>query len=350
MSIRHAHDFFIQWHLTERCNLRCAHCYQFGRKTDELSLPQIKDVIGEVSEMLKAWADAYDINFSPSFNITGGEPFLREDLSEILEEISGRGFEIYLLSNGTLIDGKRAEMLSCLGVKGVQISMEGPEEIHEAIRGRGSFSASIAGISHLLKAGVDVSINTTLSEINADRFMEMVSLSSSIGVRQLGFSRLVPTGRGADLINKMIGKERLRDIYEAISSVQAKGIEIVTGDPVASQMTAPACDEDSGQIATSGCAAGISGLTLLPDGVITPCRRLFIPIGNVRRDRLREVWATSGILAALRDRNGYKGRCGRCKRWALCRGCRAIAYAYSRSKGEDDFLCEDPQCFIQEGP
>jgi radical SAM protein with 4Fe4S-binding SPASM domain len=346
MSISGSQDFFVQWHLTERCNLRCKHCYQTGGKTEELSFAEVRGVVKEVSEMLKAWSDAYDIEFSPSFNITGGEPFLRKDILEIIAEIGNSGFEIYLLSNGTIIDGGRAKRLAALGVRGVQVSMEGPEEIHEGIRGKGSYASTCKGISHLLDAGLKVTLNATLSELNAEKFPEMVGLASSLGVPRLGFSRLVPSGRGAGLIGRMLKPERIKEIYEAIFSLDAGGLEIVTGDPVASQMSMPACEDDLGPVASGGCAAGISGFTLLPDGTIIPCRRLHIPLGNVREDSLREVWAGSEVLELLRDRSRYKGKCGRCRRWAQCRGCRAIAYAYSVSKGKGDVLAEDPQCFI----
>ena len=312
-----------------------------------MSLPEIKDVVTETSDMLKAWAETYDIAFSSSFNITGGEPFLRQDIFEILGEISNRGFEIYLLSNGILIDNEKAKRLSELGVKGVQVSIEGPEEIHESIRGKSSFSSSIRGVEHLLDAGLKVTLNTTLSEMNADCFIDMVSLSTSIGAQRLGFSRLVPSGRGFGMLNKMLDKEKVRELYKEIFSLKTNGLEIVTGDPVASQMLSSSEGNDPIQVPTGGCAAGVSGLTILPDGTITPCRRLHIPIGNVRRDSLREVWITSDVLNSLRDRSKYKGKCGSCSRWNRCRGCRAIAYAYSQSKGKDDFLAEDPQCFIE---
>jgi len=120
----------------------------------------------------------------------------------------------------------------------------------------------------------------------------------------------------------------------------------VTGDPVAAQMTARP-HEDGGNVAISGCVAGVSGLTIQPDGTIIPCRRMPIAIGNVRRNSLKEVWAASPVLTALRDRKQYKGKCGVCKRWAHCRGCRAIAYACSQSRGENDFLADDPQCFLE---
>ncbi len=127
--------------------------------------------------------------------------------------------------------------------------------------------------------------------------------------------------------------------------MKTENLEIVTGDPVAAQMDV-AEGEDAGIVPTAGCAAGLSGLTILPDGTLVPCRRLFVPLGNVRRDALREVWANSEVLGLLRDRRSYKGKCGVCARWARCRGCRAIAYAYSLTAGKGDLLAEDPQCFL----
>jgi len=347
MSISNAFEFFIQLHLTERCNLSCRHCYQTGELSDEMSLPEIKALIDEVSDMLKDWSEAYHITFSPSFNVTGGEPFLMRDIFPVLEKLTKKGFDTYLLSNGILISREKAETLAELGVKGVQISIEGPEDIHDSVRGEGSMSSSIRGVQNLLDAGIEVTLNTTLSEINATHFMDVIGLASSLGVQRVGFSRLVPSGRGERLLDSMLKNAALEGLYTEIFSLSTPGLQIVTGDPVASQMKMPAIDESDEKVPSGGCAAGVSGLTILPDGTVTPCRRMPIPIGNVRRDSLREVWATSEILGALRNRRGYKGKCGTCGRWANCRGCRAIAYAYSLAADKADYLAEDPQCFLE---
>jgi len=348
MPISESHDFFIQWHLTERCNLRCTHCYQTETRSGELSLDEITSVIDEVDEMIAAWSESYAIDFSPSFNVTGGEPFLRADLFDILSVIGSRGFGIYLLTNGTLITGEKAGRLSELQIKGVQVSIEGPEEIHDAIRGAGSFRQSIEGVKVLLGHGLAVTLNATLSEINADRFADIIGFASSLGVQRLGFSRLVPSGRGRELIHRSLSSDAVRSLYERIFSAKPDGLEIVTGDPVASQMScAPNSSAALSDIPSGGCAAGISGLTLLSDGTITPCRRMPIPIGNVRTDSLREVWATSEVLEMLRDRSRYKGKCGSCRRWSTCRGCRAIAYAWSQVMGVGDLFADDPQCFLR---
>lgn len=341
------HDFFIQWHLTERCNLRCSHCYQGGEEQTELSFDEIRDVLTEIREMLRQWSETYDISFSSSYNITGGEPFLRSDFFRILEEIASQQIDIYLLTNGTLIDQDAAKRLSALGVRGVQVSIDGPQDIHDRIRGRGSFAMAMDGARELINAGLTVTLNVTLSNLNAPFINGLVSLASDARVQRLGFSRLVPCGRGKQFLHEMMDARTVKEIYQMLLSLHVDGLEIVTGDPIASQMKVKA-DPDAGCTAHGGCAAGISGLTLRPDGTINPCRRLSIPIGNVRKDSLREIWATSKVLSLLRDKSSYKGKCAACDRWAACRGCRAIAYAYSQSKGEADFLAEDPQCFIGE--
>jgi radical SAM protein with 4Fe4S-binding SPASM domain len=346
MSLSSPYDFVIQWHLTERCNLRCRHCYQEGSNYQEMSFPLISSVIDEIFRMFKDWQEAYDLEFAPSFNVTGGEPFLRPDFFAILEEMIGAGFDCYVLSNGTIITQERAQTLADLGVKGVQVSLEGPEGIHDAIRGRGSFRASLEGVKNLLAAEVNVSLNATLSRVNAAAFMELAGIAASMGVAELGYSRLVPSGQGQAMLTQMLELKEVKTLYEEIASLKVKDLKLVTGDPMAAQMSSPPEGEDLGDTPAGGCAAGVAGLTILADGTISPCRRLPIPLGRAGEDSLREIWATAPVLEQLRDRSQYRGKCGSCKRWSVCRGCRAIAYAYARAQGNADFLGPDPQCFI----
>jgi len=348
MPVINGYEFFIQWHLTEGCNLRCSHCYQEAHpRGQELSGEEIRRVIEEAADVLAAWREAYGIEFSPSFHVTGGEPLLHPDLPAILAAMKARHFAVYLLSNGTLITGDWARRLADLGVDGVQISLEGPGPVHEDIRGPGSFAAALAGAQNLVSAGVRVIFNTTLSRLNAPTFVDLVPLAQALGVQELGFARLVPAGRGEALMGQMLSPEELLEFYQQVLALKVNGLDVGSGDPLALRMTAadvPGQDE-SEPFPWGGCAAGVSGLTLLPDGTVLPCRRLPVPLGNVRRDRLREIWATSPVLEALRDKARYSGKCGACARWDQCRGCRAIAYACSRAQGTPDFLAADPQCF-----
>lgn len=347
MAITNEFDFLIQWHLTERCNLKCMHCYQTGSYAGELSLVEIRKGIDEITDTIAEWSYMYDIAFQPSLNVTGGEPFLFSHLFDILEYTVAEGFEVYILSNGILVTKEKASRLSDLGVRGVQVSMEGPEAIHESIRGRGSFASSIKGVNRLLDAGLEVTLNTTLSDINVDTFMEMKDLAISIGVHRLGFSRLVPSGKGTQMIENMLPIDHVKDLYAEIERIKSDSIEIVTGDPVATQMSSLRDEESEDAIPFGGCAAAVSGITVLPDGTIVPCRRLPVALGNIRTDSFRDIWASSPVLLKLRDKERYGGKCGRCRRWSSCRGCRAIAYACSQYYGAGDMMAEDPQCIIE---
>src|SRR5512136_1103216 len=128
-------DFFIQWHLTERCNLRCRHCYQQRKKPQEMSIGELKQHIDGATEMLEAWEKEYDISLSPSIHFTGGEPFLYAGLWDAITHARKSGYKIAILTNGCLIMKEDAAMASALGIADIQISIEGPPEIHDSIRG-----------------------------------------------------------------------------------------------------------------------------------------------------------------------------------------------------------------------
>jgi AdoMet-dependent heme synthase len=338
-------EFFFQWHLTEQCNLSCRHCYQQSGRTEQVTPADAEKIVDQAYDTIRTWSDTYGIDFSPSFNVTGGEPFLFSHLPNILSYLKARGFDIFLLTNGTMIDRDRALMIADIPVQGVQVSIEGPHEIHDLIRGKGSYKKAMDGVGHLLEANVSVTLNVTLSDLNCDYVNQLTDLAISTGAQRLGFSRLVPCGKGRDLLGNMIAKEKLRCIYEEVLALGNEKVRISTGDPIASQIGAEIDDEHT-DIPLGGCAAGVSGITILPDGTLTPCRRLGIPIGNIFKTSFREIWAGSPVLESLRTKTSYKGKCGSCPRWSQCRGCRAIAYAYSLTCGVGDFLAEDPQCFL----
>jgi AdoMet-dependent heme synthase len=346
MAVGTTFEFLIQWHLTERCNLRCTHCYQEGSRKGELSLDEIRDGFDEIEDMFSSWSGTHGVTLAPSFNITGGEPLLRKDIFEVLSILADRKWDAFVLTNGTLIDSTRARRLAALGIGGVQISLEGTEVVHDAFRGEGSYQASLASIRVLLDAGVEVTVNTTLSEINAGGFFELAETVSRLGVQRLGYSRLVPSGRGGSLADRMLDPDAVRNLYQKINALSSEGMKLVTGDPVAARMRA--ADDgfvDETDLPVGGCAAGVSGLTLLSDGTVVPCRRLPLPLGNIKTDSLREIWATAPLLDALRSRSSYEGACGRCGKWATCRGCRAIAFAASQISGRASAFADDPQCF-----
>jgi len=347
MALTDPLNFFVQLHLTARCNLRCRHCYQTEPAEDELSTVEVRDLIGEVRETIEAWQETYGLALSPAVSLTGGEPLLRSDIFEIVRDFREAGFAVAILSNGTLVQDDAARRLAALGVRAVQVSLEGREPVHDDIRGPGSFHLALRGVDHLIAAGHTVTANMTLSRLNAGEVLPLAQLVAARGVQRLGFARIVPAGRGCELREAALTMEETRRLYREIAAARVPGLEFVTGDPLASCVLWPPVIDPALAVPVGGCAAGLAGITVLEDGTLLPCRRLPVPIGNVRRDSIREVWATSPVLTRLRSRDEYHGRCGTCPRWAACRGCRAIAWAASTARGEADLCADDPQCFLQ---
>ena len=337
------YDFFVQWHLTERCNLRCRHCYQSG-PVPEMGYEEICRAVDNVKSAIQSWVTEYEMQMSPSFHFTGGEPFLRKDLFEILSYVRDCGFSVSLMSNGTLIDSDMARRIREAQVSDVQISLDGLEPTHDSLRGRGSFRRTLEGIRNLVAQGVEANINLTVSRINVGQMGKLVRLAEEQRVSAIAFSRLVPTGRGAGLSSEALTRGEVAYFYRELRRYKDNPKVVVTSrDPLAAIADMDG-ESPQAEMPIGGCAAGIFGVTITADGTIMPCRRMDLPIGNIKEVSFRELWAGSPVLWSLRGREDYHGGCESCRYWAVCRGCRAIALAYARANGREDCLGPDPQC------
>jgi radical SAM protein with 4Fe4S-binding SPASM domain len=336
-------DFFVQWHVTERCNLHCRHCYQ-KTSVSVMGYPEIVRAIDSVIATLQSWVTDYGMAMSPAFHFTGGEPLLHDNLIDILEYVGQRGYGTALLTNGTLITRDVARRLSRARVGEVQVSVEGMEVVHDSIRGKGSFRRAFKGIENLLANGVDTSINLTLSRLNVGELEGLVNLAEEMGIGAVTFSRLVACGRGSEIGDQMLTPSELTAFYRKVREQSAgTRVAFTSRDPL---FIVGGLEEDvpASDFPVGGCAAGVFGITITADGSVMPCRRMDLSIGNIRETSLRELWAESPVLWSLRTREEYHEKCGSCYYWSVCRGCRAIALAYARSQGREDFLGDDPQC------
>jgi radical SAM protein with 4Fe4S-binding SPASM domain len=340
-------EFFIQWHLTERCNLRCRHCYQEQKRIPEMGSDEVKQEIDGADGMFQAWEREHGILVSPSIHFTGGEPLLYKGLWDVVSYSKKKNYGVALMTNGCLIGKEEAKRAFDLKISDIQISLEGPPELHDLIRGKGSFVAAARGVELLVAAGNRVSANVTLSRLNVDKVEETVQTAREMGFYGIGFSRMVPCGRGKALFDTLLTQEELRSAYEKVLSLSDPSFEVASGDPLAGTIlgTDNPCDCN---LTLSGCSAGFSGVTITSDGSVMPCRRIGLVAGNLKEESLRAIWASSELLWRLRKRESYKGRCGRCALWPSCRGCRAVAYAYSKARGRADLFADDPQCWRKE--
>ena len=336
-------DFFVQLHTTERCNLRCRHCYQSGSAT-EMGYAEICGVIDNVKDGIEGWATDYHLDISPSLHLTGGEPLLRDDVYAVLGYAWERGFAISLMTNGTLIDSGVAWQLGEGLVSDVQVSLDGTERTHDSLRGRGSYQKALNGIRNLVAQGIETSLNVTVSGANRSEVAGMVGLAEDLGVGAIAFSRMVPAGRGVELGGSSLTREEVASLYGEVRELDLKSsVSVMSRDPLAA---VPALGDNvpDTELPVGGCAAGVFGITITSDGTVMPCRRMDLPVGNILETSFRELWASSPILWALRRREEYHDGCDECIYWPVCRGCRAVALACSRAEGREDYLGADPQC------
>jgi radical SAM protein with 4Fe4S-binding SPASM domain len=322
--------FFLQWHLTDRCNLVCQHCYRDENKKD-LDLDTQQLILNQFCSFLQAIGRDGRIHFS------GGEPYLSAHLFDLIQTARVHNLPSRILSNGTLITPELAARTRQAGCRLVQVSLDGLEPTHDKIRGKGTFKRALAGIANLRAAGIEVTIAMTLSRVNLHDALPVARLAEQIADR-VHFSRLVPVGAGEALEADLLTQA---EIYRLLSDLHAfhgrTQIDFPLRDPLWKAYFNPQCSDCATCI--SGCAVGYNGLCIESNGDVYPCRRLPIVIGNVLIQSLNEIWHAP-LMQALRDRDQLQGNCGDCRlRW-VCGGCRGVAYGLC-----NDPLAEDPQCF-----
>jgi len=329
-------EFYFQWHITERCNRACKHCYQGDRAAAELALGDLLTIVDRMEEALSKWGKR------GTLSLTGGEPFIRrEELYALMRRIDASKYIAYydILTNGSLISEDEVRVLQeHPGLRRVQVSLEGATgESNDAIRGPGSFESTMSAIRRLREAGIVVSVMATISRLNQHQVPAMIDLVGREGVSFLALERLIPEGKGAGLSHQVLTPAELREVYETVYRIvgQNPPVRVLLYRPLFALLA-----EDD-PVVGALCSAGSNALTIMPDGTVYPCRRLPIPIGHVLEDGFFKIWYGSEVLWRIRDPGNLGGRCGRCRLIAQCRGCRAMAYCTT-----GDYMAEDPQCWM----
>lgn len=345
----HLDEFYFQWHITEKCNMRCCHCYQANYDgKNEMSLQELKGVADEIFRALNKWQKKGRIA------LTGGEPLTSPKLFPLIKYLE-KGDEIEkigILTNGTLINEKTIDNIKAISkLHYIQVSLDGAtSETNDKIRGKGSFRKAIKAIRLLNQNGITIRLMFTLHKQNAYEINQLIDLAISEGVDGLTFERLVPYGQGKGMENIILSSEELKDVYQRISDRADLEYERRSKITILKLRTLFACLDKDGtrdganipfkkQLGAM-CSIGIDSLCFLPDGTVLPCRRLNIPIGNLRKDSIFKIWYTSDILWKIRNKRNLQGKCKDCDLIPRCGGCRAMAYAVNGK-----YLAEDPQCW-----
>jgi radical SAM protein with 4Fe4S-binding SPASM domain len=162
---------FLMINITEKCNLTCKHCYITDKNQIDIPLHGLKALITEFYRLQ-----------GEKIILTGGEPFLYENLEELLVFLKDIPLKKVLLTNGVLIERKK-ELLELIKENNFEVfvSIDGLEDTHNDFRDADCFGASILGIKLMLDMGITVSINTMVHKKNLEEFDELSEYLKSLG-------------------------------------------------------------------------------------------------------------------------------------------------------------------------
>lgn len=322
-------------HLTNACNLACSHCLV------ESSPDGIRGI--STDEWFRIIEQALDLGVE-RFYITGGEPFVRDDIYRIIELITERA-ELIVLTNAMLLKGERLRRLAAFDPERLkfQVSLDGSRpEINDAVRGRGSFAATLAGIENLLCAGFAPTITTAVMRMNADDVPNVTRLAAQLGVRN--HHLLWTHNRGRALSGDGLATppvERLIEVVRrAIAVARENSIEI---DNLASARLRVAGRRG---VKFDLSNAAYDSLCIYADGRVYPSAASAgyrpLALGSALQSSLREVWLDSPLAQALRRATVIeKAECSECYLKFICGG-GDIEHSYFYSTGAGSWFAPDP--------
>ncbi|MDO8872101.1 MAG: radical SAM protein [Methanoregula sp.] len=350
----------VFWNLTDRCNMRCTHCYnQSGpeRTTEgELTTAEALGVIDDLADM-----------GIPLILFTGGEPLMRADIWDLARHARNRGLKMALSTNGTMITPDIARRIKESGIEYAGISLDGARaETHDRFRNSpGAFAQTIAAFAVCKETGLRCGVRVTITKENCHELEALVDLALSLGASRFCLYWLVPTGRGIDSYTRLqLDRDEVTEalslLYRKAKHTDPAAMEFLTVDApqdcihLLASMEEDCSDDlaDARKLLESlkgGCNAGTRVANIDAHGNVYPCQFARSPeflVGNVRNCPFSRIWADTSnpVLARFREKQAlFGGRCSVCNYRDLCGGgCRVRAHAAG-----GDFLAEDPFCFVE---
>ncbi len=294
--------------ITSRCNLNCKYCFQRTSPTDTKTELPTEEWVAFCREL----GDCAVIDVC----IGGGEPFIRDDLLEIIDAVVENRMRFSILSNGGLIQSEHAEYIASTGrCNHVQISVDGSRaEVHDSLRGSGSFAGAIRGLRILQDAGIPVTSRVTIHRNNLDDLentahflleeIGMPSISTN-STCYLGVARENPDEVELTPAEFSIAMERSITL-----AAQYPGRINATAGPLAlgkgfQEMEKARLEGRGipGRGFLTGCGCMWSKLAVRPDGVIVPCNMLaHIELGRINQGTLLGIWQDHPELNRMRNR------------------------------------------------
>ena len=345
----------VVWNMTQRCNLKCVHCYAHAIEvdgSDDINTEQAKTMIDDLA--------AYG---APVMLFSGGEPLVRKDLVELASHATSRGMRAVISTNGTLITKDKARELKEVGLSYVGISLDGMEAVHDKFRAvPGAFKKALEGIANCQAEGLKVGLRFTINKRNVNEIPGIFRLLNDLEVPRACFYHLVYSGRGSELIKEDLDHAETRQVLDLIMDETralfeaGKPKEILTVDNHADgpyvwmrmKREDPKRAEEVFELLqyNEGNSSGRGIGCISWDGKVHADQfwrdHTF---GNVLERPFSQIWDDTQIelLHKLKDKKAHvKGRCAKCQFLNICGGnFRARAEAFY-----GDEWAQDPACYL----
>ena len=322
-----------QWDVNNECNLNCKHCRVSEKNDNEkLSLNEAKSLLAE------CWYNGITM-----LNLSGGEPFLRNDIFEILD-YAQKFEDIVITTNGTLLNDEKCKKLSTYKNIKLSISLDGLEETHDKFRRKkGAFKKVIDTLPILNKYNIKYAIKYTLSKETAKDAIELLNLVAQIGAKEFNVRRVIVAGNAnKDMV--LSNEEYKNIIRELIQSCRKLNVKFRTGDPllipIFSEVWGIDIKNDDLSKIYAGCQAGDEIIYIDYKGNVGACSYIPKFADNIKDKSLDEILKTNKLFIDLREyKNKLEGKCNKCTYKMICGGCRASALALKKSLFAEDPLC-----------
>ena len=365
----------IIWETTNACDLACRHCRAEAiPENDPLSLShqEARRLLEQVDSFGKP---------RPIFIFTGGDPFKRPDLFELLAYGKELGLAMAVSPSGTpLLNRENLQKVKDHGAKAISLSIDGstPERHDDFRQVPGSFALTTNGWQSAQEIGLKLQLNTTVTRYNLEDLPNIFRLVLNYGAMTWSLFFLVPTGRGKaeDEVSPAEYEAVMHFLYDCSKYISAKTTEghhykrVVVQRSILDEKGLQVEDyfdlhpiyfqlrDQLHQIVNEynlkpkdkifrtpmHINAGNGFVFISRRGEVFPSGFMPVGVGNVRQKSLVDIYQQSPLFNDLRDPHKYEGRCGLCEFVGICGGSRSRAYAVT-----GDPLAEEPFCTYQPG-
>ena len=319
---------FCVWEITLRCNAACIHCGSSAGSPRPAEL--------DSREALELCDDMAVLGVE-RVTLSGGEPLLRADWPDIAGRLRQWGILVDMISNGIALDAAAARFIASLGLRGVSLSIDGPEEVHDRLRGKaGAFRAALEAVGRLRSEGVPVGAVTQINRLNVDRLEELERLLAEAGVKGWQLQLTMPAGRCREHEDLPLGPAAVPAVIRfTLDAGERRRIPIIyaadnigwmgSWEPVIRSTTQPPKNF------YCGCQAGLSVVGIASNGDVRGCLSLpeAFNEGSVRRRKLQDIWNDGDAFGYNRKfrEEDLSGWCASCALRRVCRGgCKCLAY------------------------